>query len=449
MGIFGSSMSRELGKNTGKWVSNKIFGDSWSTPSRISIQRERVERKEVRDDARAYKQQLIQMQRDAKEYDRSIKQYQKEQQQIAQEHLLINNARAVKEHNNYLEVIQSVHKDYSNPINWDEILNQPKPEEVKTSAELDSHYREYTNEQVNQKIDEAKRKVKMSFAKNIIGKYYTAKLAWLFKIPSFKIAPLLLYSIILIIMVKSFILGVFVGLILISSFLLLKYGAKDLEKQLNLETELSTLENNREIWFQEYMKEQDVAHTNYLQNLKDYDEMMSIASGVKKYDNQSFIYAINFFKPFQDLKEYGSDISCSNIGSKLSVDFYVHSESVIPNTTKQILRKGLEVKEDFIAPSRFNEIYQDYVCSCILRIGKEIFALLPINEVLINGKGNLLNKATGNYEEQTIVSVLIEKSKIDNLNFDLLDPSDSMTNFQHNMNFKKTEGFYPVTELLA
>jgi len=31
---FGKSFERELGKNTGKWVSNVIFGDGHSTPYR-------------------------------------------------------------------------------------------------------------------------------------------------------------------------------------------------------------------------------------------------------------------------------------------------------------------------------------------------------------------------------------------------------------------------------
>jgi hypothetical protein len=36
MGNFGKSLSRELGKNTGKVISNAVFGDKWSTPKRVS-----------------------------------------------------------------------------------------------------------------------------------------------------------------------------------------------------------------------------------------------------------------------------------------------------------------------------------------------------------------------------------------------------------------------------
>ena len=34
--MFKKSFFRELGKNTGKWASNKLFGDNWSTPYRFS-----------------------------------------------------------------------------------------------------------------------------------------------------------------------------------------------------------------------------------------------------------------------------------------------------------------------------------------------------------------------------------------------------------------------------
>lgn len=447
MGTFGTSFSREIGKNTGKWVSNKIFGDSWSTPHRIIVQRERQERKAERDEAREYKLQLLEMQREERDLKREQKQREREEAQQEKEAFIQNNTKEVNEHNNYINVIQTVHRDYSNPLDWNEILNQEPPKPVSSSKELETYYREYTNKQVDEKIEDAKRTAKMSFANNIIGKYYTPKFAWLFKIPTFKIVPLLLYTIVLVIMVKDFAVGLAVGVFLVGGYFLLKFGSKDLQTGIDLENKLHELENNRETWFKEYMKEQDEAHKTYLQEKQEYQEMIDIANGVKSSDKQAFIYAINFFKPFEDLKDYGSNISFTADTNKVNVDYYVHSDEVIPKTTKRLLRKGLEVREEGMPSARFNEIYQDYVCSCILRIGKEIFALLPIDKVLINAKASVLNKATGKHEDQIIVSVLVEKNKIEHLNFDLLDPSESMSNFANNMNFKKTEGFFPVNEL--
>ena len=41
MGKFGDSLKRELGKNTGKFVSNKVFGDGHSTPHRVSVSQQK------------------------------------------------------------------------------------------------------------------------------------------------------------------------------------------------------------------------------------------------------------------------------------------------------------------------------------------------------------------------------------------------------------------------
>jgi hypothetical protein len=40
MVIFIKSLSKELGKNTGKYINNKIFGDSHATPYKVIRQEE-------------------------------------------------------------------------------------------------------------------------------------------------------------------------------------------------------------------------------------------------------------------------------------------------------------------------------------------------------------------------------------------------------------------------
>ncbi len=96
----------------------------------------------------------------------------------------------------------------------------------------------------------------------------------------------------------------------------------------------------------------------------------------------------------------------------------------------------------------FNEIYQDYVCSCVPRVGNELLAILPEQMVLVHVTDKLLNTKTGHMEDQCILSVAISRDTIKNLNMDMLNPSDSLDNFVHNMNFKKTKGFEVVEKLL-
>ena len=94
--------------------------------------------------------------------------------------------------------------------------------------------------------------------------------------------------------------------------------------------------------------------------------------------------------------------------------------------------------------TRFYELYQDYVCGCVLRVARELFALLPIETSIITAVTPLLNSKTGHMEDQEILSAVIPRKTTEVLDFRYLDPSDSLENFVHNMNFRKTKGFAAV-----
>ncbi|EEP7761549.1 hypothetical protein HCK34_004812, partial [Salmonella enterica] len=83
----------------------------------------------------------------------------------------------------------------------------------------------------------------------------------------------------------------------------------------------------------------------------------------------------------------------------------------------------------------------------VLRVARELLNLLPDDMVIVTAVDELLNTATGYPEELPILSVAVTRQVLDRLNMDAIDPSDSMNNFVHNMNFKKTTGFRAVPEL--
>lgn len=449
MGNFTQSFSKELGKNAGKFTSNLIFGNKWATPHKHIIQDDRRQRRAESNLAQEYKEKMLEINRLEKEFAKQEKLQQKQDEMQQRELLLQENAKEVYDHNNYLEVIQTVHKDFSKEMVWHKVLNSPEPEVVKTSHDLKEHYKGLADKEIDEKIASVKANSKLTLAYNIIGKHYVPRNEWVFKIPNMKFTVPAITIIVLITLTKSHVAGGILAVLLYGTYYLLKLGSMDFYGAINVKNKIDDLENNRENWYRNYLQEQDAAHGQYLNDKKDYVEMIDIANGVLNKNKQSYTYAINFFNPFDDLKDYGSDITYTAISNdRIEVSFYVHGDDVIPQTTKRLLRNGLEVKEDPIPTYRFNEIYQDYVCSCILRIGRELFALLPIHEVLINATGNVLNRATGKHEEKVIASVLIDNPTLNTLNFSLLDPSDSMTNFKCNMNFKKTEGFLPVSSVV-
>jgi hypothetical protein len=121
-------------------------------------------------------------------------------------------------------------------------------------------------------------------------------------------------------------------------------------------------------------------------------------------------------------------------------------EDFIPSETKRLLKSGqLSVKR--MPKTRFYELYQDYICGCVLRVAREVLALLPVQMVIVNALGSLLNTQTGYVEEQPILSVAIPRSTVERLNFNMLDTSDAMKNFVHRMKFMKTKGFEAIETL--
>lgn len=183
--------------------------------------------------------------------------------------------------------------------------------------------------------------------------------------------------------------------------------------------------------------------------VNDWNESVKLANRVLEGDNEAKIEAIKELNPFSELGSIGSGLSIS-IGSNslANIAINIHGEDIVPKEIKSLLKSGkLSVKKMPIGT--FNEIYQDYVCSAVLRVANEFFAVLPDDKVIVTALDKILNKETGHIEELPIISVYIPRNTLSSLNMDAIDPSDSMNNFICNMSFKKTKGFDAVSKVVA
>lgn len=130
----------------------------------------------------------------------------------------------------------------------------------------------------------------------------------------------------------------------------------------------------------------------------------------------------------------------------LIVDINVHGTDIVPSHSQTLTSTG-KLSTKVLPKSTFYKIYQDYVCSVILRVARELFAISIFDSIIINATDDLVNTATGNTENITILSVGINRAQIEQINFTRIDSSDAITNFIHNMNFKKTNGFAEVEKI--
>ena len=187
--------------------------------------------------------------------------------------------------------------------------------------------------------------------------------------------------------------------------------------------------------------------SSWKEEAKEWKESVEIAEALLDGDAEAKIEAINSLKPFSEISNLGSSLSISVYDNgMLEATINIHGSEIVPSESKSLLKSGkLSVKN--MPKGKFNEIYQDYVCSCVLRVGNELFSTIPDKLVLVTAVDELLNPQTGHLEEVPILSVAVSRNTIDSLNLEAIDPSDSMVNFKHNMSFKKTKGFDRVERI--
>ena len=178
-------------------------------------------------------------------------------------------------------------------------------------------------------------------------------------------------------------------------------------------------------------------------------ELQPFAQSVLAGDIDAYFRVIEQVGPFDDLLEYGSGFEVgTDDPSILEVEFQVKSEDIIPTEYPDMKASGELVMKAF-SKSAYYELVQDYVSSTMLRVARDTFALLPVQQVIIHAVDKVLNPATGNDEEVTICSAKIKIDVLATLNFERIDPSDCLESFESNVRFKKTTGYAPVDRVLA
>jgi hypothetical protein len=271
----------------------------------------------------------------------------------------------------YIDTLQSIHKGDIEPIDWELILDEPKPEEP------------VPQEKYGELAKAAKATYVPSFFDKLLGRVS--------------------------------------------------------KKNENLDRAITVgISRDRSIYEAEVKKHEEA--------LIDWNKLQLIAKKVLTNECEAYRDALEYFNPYSEISALGSNLSMRINPDHIEIDLHVNSTEVIPNyvltltSTGKLSRKSMPV-------SRFNELYQDHICSCVLRIARETIAHLPIKFVVINAISKLLNSKTGRVEEQAVVSVAVYPETFQYINFESIDPSDCMSNFIHNMKFSKTTGLTPVDKL--
>ncbi len=178
-------------------------------------------------------------------------------------------------------------------------------------------------------------------------------------------------------------------------------------------------------------------------------ELQPFAQSVLAGDIDAYFKVIEQVDPFDDLLEYGSGFEVGTDDPKfMEIEFQVKSDEIIPTEYPDMKANGETVMKAF-SKTAYYELVQDYVSSTMLRVARDTFALLPVQQVIIHAVDKVLNPATGNDEEVTICSAKIKRDAMATLNFERIDPSDCLESFESNVKFRKTAGYAPVDRVFA
>jgi tellurite resistance protein len=197
-------------------------------------------------------------------------------------------------------------------------------------------------------------------------------------------------------------------------------------------------------------REFQTAWAQYQNDHAEWENERTLAGAVLAGDHDAYVQVLRELSPFAELSELGSSLNFRiHTPQLMEALVKVSGEQAIPSEIKSLAGSG-KVSTKSMPKGRFHEIYQDYVCGCVLRVGRELFALLPVETVIVTALADLFDSRTGRTAEQPILSVAIPRAVVKKLNFNLLDPSDAMENFLRRGDFKasrKAGAFVPITPL--
>ena len=143
----------------------------------------------------------------------------------------------------------------------------------------------------------------------------------------------------------------------------------------------------------------------------------NMAAKVLSGDIDTYLQVINDINPLNDLLDYGTGFEFGTDSSlKMDVEFQINSDNVdMPHNSAE---------------------YQNYVCSVAIRVARDIFALLPVQNVIVHATN----------DRKDILSVCFDKSTFSSLKFNFITPLETINKFNHNMKFNNN-GFDTIDKI--
>ena len=131
----------------------------------------------------------------------------------------------------------------------------------------------------------------------------------------------------------------------------------------------------------------------------------------------------------------------------VSMSIHTFGQELVPTEAHKQLQSG-KLSTRNMPKGQYWDIYLNYVASCAFRIATEIFALLPIDMIFVTILEERLNPSTGHIEPMPILSVQVSRRTLQTMNLSTAQAGPALTQFNHAVDFRKTQGFRAIEPLL-
>lgn len=142
-------------------------------------------------------------------------------------------------------------------------------------------------------------------------------------------------------------------------------------------------------------------------------------------DTTAYERVMELLHPFSEVIALGCRLEVKAINAEnISVHFTVNSTSSLGSL-------------ESISPIARNYILQDFVCGISLSIARDIFYLLPVENIYVDAEDNGMD----------VLSVCFDQTRFSRLDLSTLDASDTVRLFRHRMKWTPERGFEPIVFL--
>lgn len=172
-----------------------------------------------------------------------------------------------------------------------------------------------------------------------------------------------------------------------------------------------------------------------------------LAEKILHEDKNAYIEALEELKLSEEVGSYLRKIDFSYADSdSLNADIVLSIDDFIPEEYKTLTPTGkLSVKN--YTKTDYYEIGSRFVSGIVLRTARNLFNLLPIEDVFINVHEMEKSKYGGQEIEELILSIFIDRKTLDQIKMENINPFDALNNFRYEVNFVKTKGFNKIDKL--